>query len=398
MAQAARLSARMQKELKLLLTDPPPGASFPSISDDDHSFSSLTSIDALFQGPQESVYANGVFKIRIQIPERYPFQPPVVTFATPIYHPNIDNGGRICLDILNLPPKGAWQPSLNISTVLTSIGLLLSEPNPDDGLMHEASREYKYNRQAFDQIARSMTEKYARAGKGECSGSSHGNQTHTGPNTAQECASRFKESSSKLSLESVQPSSNSNRETKIHQVPEGLKEEANSNSAKYIENPIKSVATRNKMSLAVSRSKNCTSQPSPCSSMMGANTTSNESQSHFVDEKENLNSVQLMDQSAVKSMYSNKRTGKRLKLPLKPVDQNLSAIIPEFPHLKNDVVVSNEKKQIKELIGEGSVIPEAVIVLDSEDSDDENVPARSKLSLSRRCLSRKRKGNLASYR
>lgn len=34
--------------------------------------------------------------------------------------------------------QGAWQPSLNISTVLTSIGLLLNEPNPDDGLMHEA--------------------------------------------------------------------------------------------------------------------------------------------------------------------------------------------------------------------------------------------------------------------
>eukprot|EP00262_Sarcandra_glabra_P021208 TRINITY_DN8827_c0_g1_i1.p1 TRINITY_DN8827_c0_g1~~TRINITY_DN8827_c0_g1_i1.p1 ORF type:complete len:228 (+),score=31.70 TRINITY_DN8827_c0_g1_i1:91-774(+) len=59
--------------------------------------------------------------------------------------------------------QGAWQPSLNISTVLTSIGLLLSEPNPDDGLMCEASREYKYNRQAFDQKARSWTERYANA-------------------------------------------------------------------------------------------------------------------------------------------------------------------------------------------------------------------------------------------
>lgn len=37
-----------------------------------------------------------------------------------------------------LSKQGAWQPSLNISTVLTSIGLLLSEPNPDDGLMCEA--------------------------------------------------------------------------------------------------------------------------------------------------------------------------------------------------------------------------------------------------------------------
>ncbi|KAL6330952.1 hypothetical protein AAG906_009380 [Vitis piasezkii] len=114
---------------------------------------------------------------------RYPFQPPSVTFATPIYHPNIDTGGRICLDILNLPPKGAWQPSLNISTVLTSIGLLLSEPNPDDGLMCEASKEYKYDRQAFDQKARSMTEKYAKA---EASGNSSTSsnqiiQTNTNP-------------------------------------------------------------------------------------------------------------------------------------------------------------------------------------------------------------------------
>ncbi|KAK7848016.1 putative ubiquitin-conjugating enzyme e2 37 [Quercus suber] len=162
MAQAARLDLRMQKELKLLLTDPPPGASFPLLSSS--SSPSLSAIDAQIEGPEGTVYAKGMFHIKIQIPERYPFQPPSVTFVTPIYHPNIDNGGRICLDILNLPPKGAWQPSLNISTVLTSIGLLLSEPNPDDGLMCEASREYKYNRQAFDQKARSMTEKYARVG------------------------------------------------------------------------------------------------------------------------------------------------------------------------------------------------------------------------------------------
>ncbi|KAF3550324.1 hypothetical protein DY000_02004960 [Brassica cretica] len=56
---------------------------------------------------------------------------------------------------------GAWQPSLNISTVLTSLGLLLSEPNPDDGLMCEVSRKYKYNRQALDYKAREMTQKYA---------------------------------------------------------------------------------------------------------------------------------------------------------------------------------------------------------------------------------------------
>nr|TKW15249.1 hypothetical protein SEVIR_5G224900v2 [Setaria viridis] len=156
MAQAARLNLRMQKEIKLLQDDPPHGVSL-----NENDLSSLSSIEARIEGPEGTVYAKGIFILKIQIPERYPFQPPNVTFVTPIYHPNIDNGGRICLDILNLPPKGAWQPSLNIATVLTSVGLLLSEPNPDDGLMAEISREYKYNRQVFDINAQLWTEKYA---------------------------------------------------------------------------------------------------------------------------------------------------------------------------------------------------------------------------------------------
>lgn len=45
MAQAARLNLRMQKELKLLITDPPPGATFPSLSSLS-SVVSLSSIDA----------------------------------------------------------------------------------------------------------------------------------------------------------------------------------------------------------------------------------------------------------------------------------------------------------------------------------------------------------------
>lgn len=76
------------------------------------------------------VYENLEYKLSIEFNSNYPITAPTVRFDTPCFHPNVDQHGNICLDIL----KEKWSPVQNVSTILLSIQALLGDPNNDSPL------------------------------------------------------------------------------------------------------------------------------------------------------------------------------------------------------------------------------------------------------------------------
>jgi len=142
---------RIRKELDNIKNEPPANCSAGPDNDDIFNWS------ATVMGPQSSPYEGGVFYLNIVFPQNYPFKPPKITFVTKVYHPNINSGGGICLDIL----KDQWSPALTIDKVLLSICSLLTNPNPDDPLVLDIANQYKNNRVAYDMTAREWTQYYA---------------------------------------------------------------------------------------------------------------------------------------------------------------------------------------------------------------------------------------------
>lgn len=144
-------TTRINKELKILQNESNENVSAGPSGDN------LFEWDGMIIGPTKTPYEGGMFRLKIYFPVDYPFKSPKVIFTTKIYHPNINSGGIICLDIL----KTQWSPALTISKVLLSICSLLNDPNPNDPLEPTIAKQYVGDKAKYEEIAREWTLKYA---------------------------------------------------------------------------------------------------------------------------------------------------------------------------------------------------------------------------------------------
>lgn len=96
-----------------------------------------------FQG----FYKTGRFVFSFKVGPNYPHEPPKVKCETQVYHPNIDQQGNVCLNIL----REDWKPVLTINSIVYGLQYLFLEPNPEDPLNKEAAEVLTTNRRLFEQ-------------------------------------------------------------------------------------------------------------------------------------------------------------------------------------------------------------------------------------------------------
>lgn len=128
------VTQRLQKELMALM-----------MSGGDLGVSAFPEGESMFrwigtiEGGRGTMYEDLSYKLSLHFPLDYPFKPPQVKFQTICFHPNVDQYGNICLDIL----QDKWSSAYDCRTILLSIQSLLGEPNIESPLNSSAASLWK---------------------------------------------------------------------------------------------------------------------------------------------------------------------------------------------------------------------------------------------------------------
>ena len=112
----------------------------------------------IMDGPKDSPYMGGKFKIEITFPEDYPFVQAKFKFKTKICHINIDDDNEhICLASLD----DDFGEILDVTNILSQIFYMFTSPN-ENSAYPKYKEKYKEDYTEYLRIAREMTQQYAK--------------------------------------------------------------------------------------------------------------------------------------------------------------------------------------------------------------------------------------------
>lgn len=120
---------------------------------------SMQEFYVMFNGPEETAFAGGVWKIHVELPDQYPYKSPSIGFMNKIFHPNIDEmSGSVCLDVINQ----TWSPMFDMINIFESfLPQLLRYPNPSDPLNGEAAALLMREPKSYEAKVRDYVKRYA---------------------------------------------------------------------------------------------------------------------------------------------------------------------------------------------------------------------------------------------
>eukprot|EP01130_Rhizamoeba_saxonica_P001529 TRINITY_DN11376_c0_g1_i1.p1 TRINITY_DN11376_c0_g1~~TRINITY_DN11376_c0_g1_i1.p1 ORF type:complete len:207 (-),score=52.22 TRINITY_DN11376_c0_g1_i1:39-659(-) len=130
MSLSVQILRRLAQDIQSLLNEPLEGIRVYPNEDD------ITEILADIDGPVDTPFEGGVFRMKLAIGPEFPASPPKGYFLTKIFHPNVSERGEICVNTL----KRDWNETLGFKHILLTIKCLLIVPNPESSLNEDAGR------------------------------------------------------------------------------------------------------------------------------------------------------------------------------------------------------------------------------------------------------------------
>lgn len=139
---------RLMRDLKNIQNDTPEGIYAMPLP------TNLLLWHAIITGPDDTPFADGLFKLVLQFDESYPTRPPSIKFISKMFHPNIYADGNICLDLL----QNRWSSSYDVAAMLRAIQSLLNDPNVNSPANGEAAEMYEKNKEEYKKRVRETVE------------------------------------------------------------------------------------------------------------------------------------------------------------------------------------------------------------------------------------------------